>query len=142
MSTNPDYSLLTTIAECDDAEAAVTLELETFDHRDRGYTLADKRADASQAAGSATLAKKDEEIAQAQYKAAAPGLAGQAKQDADDLVELLQAQRKKIVRDNRADTGLGRFKITVDAAQAENQTTLLSSIRDGVRARRDELRRA
>ena len=139
MNTNPDYSFLLTPADCDEAEKEVTFELETFTARDYNYGVADKRAGRSQEAGTATLAKKDAEIAEAQYRAAAPGLAGQAKQDADDTVELLLSQRKKILRDNRADTGAGRFKISVDAVQAESQVALLTTIRDGIQNRRREL---
>lgn len=139
MSTTPDYSLLTTESDCDEAEKAVVLELKTFTHRDDGFELADDRMSASQEARTAALAKKDKEIANAQNDAAQPGLSAQEQEDRDDIVTLLQSQRKKILRDGRASTGHARFKVSVDAVQAESQVALLTTIRDGIQNRRREL---
>ena len=74
---NPDYSLLTTWAECDAATADVTFELKTFSYRDSGLDLAGERASRSQASGAAALAKKDSEILVAQGLAALAGLTPQ-----------------------------------------------------------------
>ncbi|WP_400190938.1 hypothetical protein [Hymenobacter sp. B81] len=136
---NPDYSVLTNWADCDAATAHATFELETLQHRDQGYDLADKRADLSQEAGQAALAKKDAEIAAAQHHAAQPGLSTQQKEDAEDVVLLLQAQRKKIVRDNRDQTGSARFKLSVDAAQIAAQAALLQQVLAGIAAHRATL---
>ncbi|OON67602.1 hypothetical protein [Hymenobacter sp. CRA2] len=136
---NPDYSLLTTWAECDAAAADVTFELETYSYRDSGLDLAGKRATRSQAAGAAALAKKDKEIMAAQRDADAGGLTAQQQQDANDALELLQYQRKKIVRDNRASAGTDRFLSTLDAAQVQGQVDILTAALAGITAHRATL---
>ena len=45
---NPDYSFLTTWAECDAAKADVEFELKTFSYRDTGLEITDERASRSQ----------------------------------------------------------------------------------------------
>ena len=136
---NPDYSLLTTWAECDAATADVNFELKTYSYRDTGLDLADARADRSQASGAAALAKKDGEILTAQGQAALPGLTPQQQQDALDNVELLQAQRKKIMRGNRTSAGTDRFLKTVDAAQVQGQVDVLTAALAGIAAQRATL---
>jgi len=136
---NPDYSFLTTWAECDAATVDVTFELKTYSYRDFGLDLADDRADRSQAAGAATLAKKDAEILRAQDEAARTGLTPQEQQDANDALELLLAQRKKIMKDNRTSAGTARFLGTVDAVQVQAQVDLLTAVLAGIAARRAEL---
>lgn len=136
---HPDYSLLTTWAECDAATADVTFELKTFSYRDSGLDLAGERATRSQANGAAALTKKDAEILIAQGQAAVPGLTPQQQQDALDEVELLQAQRKKIMKANRATAGTDRFLSTVDAAQVQSQVEVLTATLDGIAAHRATL---
>lgn len=136
---SPDYSLLTTWAECDAATADVTFELKTFSYRDTGLDLAGERASRSQASGAAALAKKDSEILVAQGQAAVPGLTPQQQQDALDAVELLQAQRKKIMKNNRASVGTDRFLSTVDAVQVQGQVDVLTDALAGIATRRAQL---
>ena len=136
---NPDYSFLTTWAECDAAKADVEFELKTFSYRDTGLDLAGERASRSQTSGAAALAKKDSDILAAQNQAAVAGLTPQQKQDADDEVELLQAQRKKIVKANRVSAGTDRFLATVDAAQVQGQVDVLTAALAGIAARRATL---
>ncbi|WP_143069747.1 MULTISPECIES: hypothetical protein [Hymenobacter] len=136
---SPDYSLLTTWAECDAATADVNFELKTYSYRDTGLDLADERADRSQASGAAALAKKDGEILTAQGQAALPGLTPQQQQDALDNLELLQAQRKKIMRSNRSTAGTDRFLKTVDAAQVQGQVDVLTAALAGIAAHRATL---
>ena len=133
---NPDYSFLTNWAQCDAAKADVEFELKTFSYRDTGLEITDERASRSQASGVAALAKKDGEILTAQGQAALPGLTAQQKQDADDAVELLQAQRKRIVKDNRVSAGTARFLGTVDAAQVQGQVDVLTAALAGITTRR------
>ena len=135
----PDYSLLTTWAECDAATADVTFELKTFNYRDTGLDIAGERATRSQASGAAALAKKDGEIVTAQAQAALPGLTPQQQQDADDEVELLQAQRKKIMKGNRTSAGTARFLGTVDGAQVQGQVDVLTAALAGITTRRAQL---
>lgn len=85
---NPDYTLLTTQAECAAAAADVAYELKTYSYRDTGLDLADDRAGRSQAAA---LAKKDAEITVAQSQTTTAGLTPEQRQDALDTLELLQA---------------------------------------------------
>ncbi|MBT9392347.1 hypothetical protein KLP40_04155 [Hymenobacter sp. NST-14] len=136
---NPDYALLTTRAECDAATADVTFELKTFSHRDAGLDIADERASRSQASGAAALAKKDAEILVAQGQAAVPGLTPEQQQDANDALELLQAQRKKIMKSNRTSAGTARFLSTVDAAQVQGQVEVLTAVLAGIAAHRATL---
>ena len=136
---NPDYSLLTTWAECDAATADVTFELKTFSYRDAGLEITGERAGRSQASGAAALAKKDGEILGAQGQAAVPGLTPQQQQDANDAVELLQAQRKKIMKANRVSAGTARFLGTVDAAQVQGQVDVLTAALKGIADRRATL---
>ena len=136
---NPDYLQLTTWAQCDAATADVTFELKTFNYRDTGLDLAGERASRSQAAGQATLAKKDAEIIIAQGQAAVPGLTPQQQLDAADALELLVAQRKKIMRDNRVSIGTDRFLGTVDAAQVQGQVDVLTTTLAGIATRRAAL---
>lgn len=136
---NPDYSLLTTWAECDAAKADVEFELETFSYRDNGLDLAGKRATRSQTAGAAALAKKDGEILVAQGQATVAGLTPEQLQDANDEVELLQAQRKKIMKANRTSAGTDRFLATVDAAQVQGQVDVLTAALAGIATRRAQL---
>jgi hypothetical protein len=136
---SPDYSLLTTWAECDAAKADVEFELETFSYRDSGLDLADKRATRSQTAGAAAIAKKDKEILIAQGQTAVAGLTPEQKQDAEDEVELLQAQRKKLMRANRSSVGTDRFLATVDAAQVQGQVDVLTTTLAGIATRRSQL---
>ncbi|GAB2941702.1 hypothetical protein GCM10027048_02670 [Hymenobacter coalescens] len=135
----PDYSLLTTQAECDAALEDVNFELETYTVRDSTLGLAGKRATRSQQAGAETLARKDAEILRARGEAAIAGLSAQEQQDADDKVELLQAQRKKIMRDNRASAGTDRFLAVLDAVQVQGQVDILTAARDGITAHRATL---
>ncbi|MDO7874422.1 hypothetical protein Q5H93_06730 [Hymenobacter sp. ASUV-10] len=135
----PDYSFLTTWAECDAASEDVTFELKTFSHRDTGLDIADERADRSLASGTAALAKKDSEILIAQGQAALPGLSAEAQQDAADKVELLQAQRKQIVKRNRVSKGTDRFLGTVDAFQVQKQVEALTQVLAGIATRRAQL---
>ncbi|GAB3832716.1 hypothetical protein [Hymenobacter jeollabukensis] len=135
----PDYALLTTWADCDAALKDVNYELKTFSYRDNGLDLADDRATRSQEAGAAALARKDAEILRAQGEAGLAGLSAQEQLDADDKVELLQAQRKKIVRDNRASTGNARFQASLDAVQVQGQVDILTAARDGIIAHRATL---
>ena len=137
---NPDYSFLTTWAECDAAKADVEFELKTFSYRDTGLDLAGERASRSQTSGAAALAKKDSDILAAQNQAAVAGLTPQQKQDADDEVELLQAQRKKIVKANRVSAGTDRFLGTVDAAQVQGQVDVLTAVLAGIATRRAQLK--
>ena len=136
---NPDYSFLTNWAECDAAAADVAFELKTYTHRDVGLEITDERASRSQADGVAALAKKDHDILIAQGEAAVAGLTPQQKQDADDNVELLQAQRKKIMKANRVSVGTDRFLGTVDAAQVDAQVETLTKVLEGIAARRANL---
>ena len=136
---NPDYSFLTTWAECDAATVDVSFELKTFSYRDTGLDLAGERASRGQASGAAALAKKDGEILVAQGQAAVAGLTAQQQQDADDAVELLQAQRKRIVKANRVSAGTARFLATVDAAQVQGQVDILTAALAGIVARRATL---
>ncbi|RAK70050.1 hypothetical protein [Hymenobacter edaphi] len=53
--------------------------------------------------------------------------------------ELLQAERKKIVRDNRASTGNARFQARLDAVQVQGQVDILTAARAGIAARRATL---
>ncbi|NVO29610.1 hypothetical protein [Hymenobacter lapidiphilus] len=78
--------------------------------------MAGERATRSQTSGSSALAKKDGETLTAQGQAAVPGLTPQQQQDALDAVELLQVQRKRIMKNNRTSAGTDRFLGTVDAA--------------------------
>ena len=136
---NPDYSFLTTWAECDAAKTDVEFELKTFSYRDTGLDLAGERAARSQTSGAAALAKKDGEILIAQGQAAVAGLTPQQQEDAEDAVELLQAQRKKIVKSNRVSAGTDRFLATVDAAQVQGQVDVLTAALAGIAARRATL---
>ncbi|MDQ2770924.1 MAG: hypothetical protein M3Y54_10545 [Bacteroidota bacterium] len=136
---NPDYSLLTIWAECDAAKTDVEFELKTFSYRDTGLDLAGERATRSQASGAAALVKKDGDILTAQGQAALPGLTAQQKQDADDAVELLQAERKKIMKANRTTAGTARFLGTVDAAQVQGQVDVLTAALAGIATRRAQL---
>jgi hypothetical protein len=136
---NPDYSFLTNWAECDAAKTDVEFELKTFSYRDTGLDLAGERASRSQTAGAAALAKKDGEILVAQGQAAVAGLTAQQQEDADDAVELLQAQRKKIVKSNRVSAGTARFLATVDAAQVQGQVDVLADALKGIDDRRAKL---
>ncbi|MDB5270570.1 MAG: hypothetical protein JWP58_3610 [Hymenobacter sp.] len=136
---NPDYSFLTTWAECDAAKADVEFELKTFSYRDTGLDLAGERATRSKTAGAAALAKKDVEILVAQGQAAVAGLSAQQQEDADDAVELLQAQRKKIAKSNRVSAGTDRFLATVDAAQVQGQVDVLTDALKGIADRRTDL---
>ncbi|MFD2787302.1 hypothetical protein [Hymenobacter rubripertinctus] len=136
---NPDYALLTTRAECDAATADVTFELKTFSYRDTGLDIADERASRSQISGAAALAKKDGEILIAQGQAALAGLSAEQQQDANDALELLQAQRKKIMKGNRTSAGTDRFLSTVDAAQVQSQVDVLTAVLSGIAAHRATL---
>jgi hypothetical protein len=136
---NPDYSLLITWAECYAATADVEFELETFSYRDSGLDLAGKRATRSQTAGAAAIAKKDSEILIAQGQAAVAGLTPEQQQDAEDEVELLQAQRKKLMKANRSSAGTDRFLATVDAAQVQGQVDILTAALAGIATRRAQL---
>ncbi|SDY58086.1 hypothetical protein [Hymenobacter psychrophilus] len=136
---NPDYTLLTNWAECDAATADVNFELKTYSYRDTGLDLADERADRSQASGAAALAKKDGEILTAQGQAALPSLTPQQQQDALDVVELLQSERKKIMRGNRTSAGTARFLKTVDAAQVQAQVDVLTAVLAGIATQRATL---
>ncbi len=136
---NPDYSFLTTWAECDAAKADVEFELKTFSYRDTGLDLASERASRSQTSGAAALAKKDGEILIAQGQAAVVGLTTAQQQDANDEVELLQAQRKKIAKANRTSAGTDRFLSTVDAAQVQGQVDVLTAVLAGTATRRAQL---
>ena len=136
---NPDYSFLTTRAECDAATADVEFELKTFSYRDTGLEITDERASRSQAAGAAALAKKDGEILTAQGEAALAGLTALQQQDAADKVELLQAQRKQIMKANRTSAGTARFLGTVDAAQVQGQVDVLTTVLAGITAHRPTL---
>lgn len=133
---NPDYSFLTNWAECDAAKADVEFELKTFSYRDTGLDIADERASRSQVSGAAALVKKDSDILIAQGQAAVVGLTSQQQQDAADAVELLQAQRKKIMKDNRVSAGTDRFLGTVDAAQVQGQVDVLTAALAGIATRR------
>lgn len=135
----PDYTLLTTWAECDAATADVAYELKGYSVRDTALDYSADRADHSQAAGAAALAKKDGEIAVAQGQAAVAGLTAQQQQDATDAVELLQAQRKQIVKRNRTITGTARFLTTVDATQNQAQVDTLTAVLAGIVAQRATL---
>ncbi|MGY3089823.1 hypothetical protein ACVWYF_002871 [Hymenobacter sp. UYAg731] len=136
---NPDYSFLTSWAECDAAKDDVTFELKTFSYRDTGLEITDERASRSQTSGVAALAKKDGEILVAQGQAAVAGLTPLQQQDAEDAVELLQAQRKKIAKANRVSTGTDRFLATVDAAQVQGQVDVLTAALAGIATRRAQL---
>ena len=136
---NPDYSLLTTWAECDAAKADVDFELKTFTHRDVGLEITDERSTRSHVAGVAALAKKDSAIVIAQGEAAVVGLTPLQKQDALDAVELLQSQRKKIVKDNRVTAGTDRFLGTVDATQVQGQVDVLTAVLAGIATQRAKL---
>ena len=136
---NPDYSFLTNWAECDAATVDVTFELKTFSYRDTGLEITDERASRSQASGVAALAKKDGEILIAQGQAAVVGLSPLELQDANDKVELLQAQRKQIMKANRVSAGTARFLGTVDAAQIDGQVAVLTTVLAGIAAHRDTL---
>ena len=136
---NPDYSFLTTWAECDAAKADVEFELKTFNYRDTGLEITDERASRSKTAGAAALAKKDGEILTAQGMAAVAGLTPQQQQDANDKVELLQAQRKQIMKANRVSAGTARFLGTVDAAQVQGQVDVLTAALAGIATRRAQL---
>ena len=135
----PDYSLLTTWAECDAATADVTFELKGFSVRDASLDLSDERASRSQASGATALAKKDAEILVAQGQAAVPGLSPAQQQDAADALELLQAQRKQIVKRNRPAVGTARFLATVDATQVQAQVDTLTAVLAGIAAQRATL---
>ena len=135
----PDYSFLTTWAECDAAKTDVEFELKTFSYRDTGLDLAGERATRSQTAGAAAIAKKDSEILIAQGQAAVVGLTPEQQQDAEDEVELLQAQRKKLMKANRTSLGTDRFLGTVDAAQVQGQVDVLTAALAGIAARRATL---
>ncbi|AMR26896.1 hypothetical protein A0257_07105 [Hymenobacter psoromatis] len=136
---NPDYSLLTTKAECDAATADVTYELKTFSYRDTGLDLADDRATRSQASGAAALARKEADIVVAQGQATLPGLTALQQQDAADALELLQAQRKQLLKRNRTTTGTDRFLASVDAAQVQAQVDTLTAVLAAIVARRATL---
>ncbi len=136
---NPDYSFLTTWAECDAAKTDVEFELKTFNYRDTGLEISDERTSRSHASGVAALAKKDGEILTAQGQAAVAGLTAQQVQDANDKVELLQAQRKQIVKANRVSAGTARFLATVDAAQVQGQVDVLTAALAGIATRRAQL---
>lgn len=136
---NPDYSFLTTWAECDAAKDDVTFELKNFSYRDTGLEITDERASRSQASGVAALAKKDGEILIAQGQAAVAGLTPVQQQDAADNVELLQSQRKKIVKANRVGAGTARFLGTVDAAQVQGQVDVLTAVLAGIATHRAQL---
>ncbi|PJJ61005.1 hypothetical protein [Hymenobacter chitinivorans] len=135
----PDYSFLTTQAECDDATAEVTFELKTFTHIDSGLDLADDRADRSKASGAAALAKKDAEILRAQGEVNAAGLTNLQRQDAIDALELLQAQRKKILKNNRVSAGTNRFLGSVNGVQTQAQVTVLTGVLAGIAGHRATL---
>ena len=136
---NPDYSFLTNWAQCAAAKADVEFELKTFSYRDTGLEITDERASRSQTSGVAALAKKDGEILVAQGQAAVAGLTPLQQQDAEDAVELLQAQRKKIVKANRVSAGTDRFLATVDAAQIQGQVDVLTAALAGIATRRAQL---
>ena len=136
---NPDYSFLTNWAQCDAAKADVEFELKTFSYRDTGLEITDERASRSQTSGVAALAKKDGEILVAQGQGAVAGLTPLQQQDAEDAVELLQAQRKKIVKANRVSAGTDRFLATVDAAQIQGQVDVLTAALAGIATRRAQL---
>ena len=139
MPTTPNYDLLTTWAECDAATKDVAFELKGFSVRDANLDYSDERSDLRQVEGAAALAKKDGEIAVAQGQAAVAGLTPLQQQDAADLVELLQSQRKQIVRRNRTSAGTDRFLDTVDAAQVQSQVDTLTQVLAGIAARRAQL---
>ena len=51
-------------------------------------------------------------------------------------MELLQAQRKQIMKDNRTSAGTARFLGTVDAAQVQGQADVLTAVLAGIATRR------
>ncbi|WP_046244934.1 hypothetical protein [Hymenobacter terrenus] len=134
-----DFTSLDTWAKCDKATEEVTFERKSFTVRDASIDLADERADRSQASGIAALAKKDGEILSTQNLLATAGLTPEARQDTADELELLQAQRKQIVKRNRQTSGTASFLADVDAGQVESQVAVLTAVLDGIATQRATL---
>ena len=123
-----DLATLDTWAKCDAATTEVTFRRKTYSVRDANIDLADDRSTRSLMSGTEALAKKDGEILSAQGRLAATGLTVQAHQDIADELELLQAQRKQVVKHNRQSSGTAVFLTDVDAGQVAGQVAVLTAV--------------
>lgn len=128
LSLDIDFARLTTHAQCDAAKSEVAFELKTYSVRDQNLELAGNRADRSQGAAAAALAKKDGEIVSVQNQLTATGLTADQQQDLRDELELLQAQRKQLVKRNRQNAGTEVFLAAVDAVQVDAQVAVLTAV--------------
>ena len=134
-----DFDLLTTRAMCDEATGELAFETKTFTTRDANIELADERADRSQNSAAAALTRKDGEIQSVQSQLTATGLAPEMQQDLTDKLELLQAQRKQLVKRGRQTAGVGRFLAAVNAVQVDGQVEVLQAILAAIAAHRATL---
>ncbi len=134
-----DFTPLTLRAQCDEAKDDLEFLFKTYNVRDQNLDLADERTSRSLTDVLAAIARKDSAIVKAQGDAGNMALSAQERQDASDDVELLQAERKQLLRRTRTTTGAPVFVANVSAAQVETQATVLAAILAALAAHRATL---
>jgi|GEM_PF-1550818 len=131
-----DYTLLATIAECDEATAEVDYELLTYTTRDANIDLSEVRADRTQASVTAQLNALNTTIASTEailgLTTIDPETRAKNALEHDNAV----GQRNKLLKRAKQTTNVTHFLADVKVEQIEKQVEMLTAAKAGIAARR------
>lgn len=121
-----DLSLLTTKAECDEALASLTAELDSYQQRDSNLAFQDRQTDRTSTEVTGQLAGVIGEIAGLQAALATPGLPANQRKQYENKLRRANDRKDNLTERGGVRTGSLAFLAAVDNAQLDAQVAILN----------------
>lgn len=134
-----DLTLLTTKAECDEALADLTAELETYQHRTDNLDYAGRQADRSQGDVTARLAGVQAEIDSYTAVLKVPNLSAVLRKQTESKLRRATDRKDNLSERGSTRTGSAALLAAVDSAQLDAQVAVLSDAIAQVTTRKGQL---
>ena len=134
-----DPNLLTTRAECDEADADLDAEIDGYQYRDTGIDFRDRQAGRTQTEVSGALAGVNAEIASFTTSLAQSDLPTTLRRQYESKLRKANDRKDNLTERGEARTGSGAYLAAVDADQVAAQVQVLTDAKAAVAARKAAL---
>lgn len=134
-----DLTPLTTKAECDEALASLTAELDGYQQRDSRLAYQDRQTDRTSTGLTGQLAGVNGEIAGLQAALATPGLPANMRKQYENKLRRANDYKDNLNERGSTRTGSAAVLTAVDNAQLDAQVAILTDAIAQVEARKGQL---
>jgi hypothetical protein len=134
-----DLTPLTTKAECDEALASLTAELDGYQQRDSRLAYQDRQTDRTSTGLTGQLAGVNGEIAGLQAALATPGLPANMRKQYENKLRRANDYKDNLNERSSTRTGSAAVLTAVDNAQLDAQVAILTDAIAQVEARKGQL---